>query len=109
METDAIKQLVDYATSQGSKNANHYYSLITKETNKTLAYMGHVDKTIKKNVKDHLDFIGLADIKQLEIRASKAIIHGINEGMYYKDIYKYVKEEVKKLADSLRFNPKQLK
>ena len=37
--TDVIQQLVEYATEQGSKNAKHYYSTITREIYKSLKYM----------------------------------------------------------------------
>ena len=37
--TDTIKEFVEYATEQGSKNANRYYSNITKMEYKALGLM----------------------------------------------------------------------
>lgn len=102
-ETDIIKQFVDYATEQGSKNAQMYYINITKMTNKALEFLVQVKQgaPIRDlfNLEQHF-FIGI-----LEHRASEAIKFGMQEQMFYKDIYKYAKNEVNTLAASMKFKP----
>ena len=39
----------------------------------------------------------------LDLRATQAIEDGIKRQLPYKEIYKYAKEEVEKLSDSLAF------
>lgn len=100
-ETDIIKIFVDYATKQGSKNAQRYYANITKMTNKALELLIQVKEG--KPLRDLASIMELGYIQMLEFRAIQAIEHGMSENLPYKFIYKYAKDEVNKLADSLNF------
>lgn len=105
-ETDTIKQFVDYAMSQGSQNAVRYYGNITKMTNKALELLVQVKDG--GPIRDLVTIMELGFIQMLDHRAMQAIQYGMDQNLPYKYIYKYAKEEVNKLADSLNFK-KQLK
>lgn len=100
-ETDVIKDFVDYATSQGSKSANMYFMNITKMTNKALEFL--LQTKTGEPLRNLAGIMELGYIQMLDYRAMLAIKHGMGENLPYKFIYKYAKEEVNKLADSLNF------
>ena len=100
-ETDTIKDFIEYATKQGSKNANKYYMNITKMTNKALELLMQTDDY--KPLRDLATIAELGFIQMLDLRATQAIEDGMNRQLPYKEIYKYAKEEVEKLSDSLAF------
>lgn len=106
LEMDIVKNFVSYATDQGSKSANMYYMNITKMTNKALELL--VQTKEGGPLRDLANIMELGYIQMLENRASQAIEHGMDQKLPYKYIYKYAKEEVNKLADSLNFNRKAL-
>ena len=100
-ETDVIKDFIEYATKQGSKNANKYYMNITKMTNKALELLIQTDEY--KPLRDLATITELGFIQMLDLRAMQAIEDGMKRQLPYKEIYKYAKEEVEKLSDSLAF------
>lgn len=91
--SDAIKELVDYATEQGSTKANYYYSTITKETYKALGYLEKGEK-VQSEFRDHLNHFQLAELFIAESLASQMIIQCIEEGLHYKEIYLLAKQKV---------------
>jgi Rha family phage regulatory protein len=103
-ETDIIKDFIDYATAQGSKNAKNYYANITKMTNKALELL--IQAPEGKPLRDLATVTELGFIQVVDDRAAKAIQDGMNRKFPYKEIYIYAKEEVNKLVDSLQFRPK---
>ncbi len=100
-ETDVIKDFIEYATKQGSNNANKYYINITKMTNKALELLMQTDDY--KPLRDLATITELGFIQMLDLRAMQAIEDGMKRQLPYKEIYKYAKEEVEKLSDSLAF------
>jgi phage regulator Rha-like protein len=88
--TNAIKKLVEYATSQGSKNAKHYYSLITNMEHKALFYF----EGKYKNIRDLLSGQELARVQVADMLVVKKINECIEKEMYYKEIYQEVKAEI---------------
>ena len=100
-ETDIIKDFIEYATKQGSNNANKYYMNITKMTNKALELLIQTDEY--KPLRDLATITELGFIQMLDLRATQAIEDGVKRQLPYKEIYKYAKEEVEKLSDSLAF------
>ena len=100
-ETDIIKDFIEYAIKQGSKNANKYYMNITKMTNKALELLIQTDDY--KPLRDLATITELGFIQMLDLRATQAIEDGMKRQLPYKEIYKYAKEEVEKLSDSLAF------
>jgi phage regulator Rha-like protein len=93
-ETDAIKSFVKYAKCQGSKNADRYYTLISKMQNTAL-----FNVLVKsKNVRSLLTPQQLNKIQICDDIVSRDIMSCIDDGMFYKDIYKKVKEKVNDYA-----------
>jgi phage regulator Rha-like protein len=105
-ETDCIFEFIKYAIKQGSQNADRYYSNITKMTNKALELLVQVKTGAP--LRDLVSATEQGFIQMLDNRAKQAIEYGMEQNLPYKYIYKYAKEEVNKLADSLNFK-KQLK
>lgn len=93
IETDAIRDLINYAKTNGSKNADMYYMTITKMTNAAL--------NIDAGQRDNLDARKLDEIKIAETMVKIAISDGLNAGIDYKDIYKLCKDRVSSIAKTL--------
>ncbi|MGL5050655.1 MAG: Rha family transcriptional regulator [Fusobacteriaceae bacterium] len=94
-ETSVIKDFVDYATNQGSKNAKNYYMLITKETNKNLCFIQHKVPKIRET----LDTLQLGQLIMLENVIGKSLVKYMEEGTHYKEIYKKVVKDMKQLCE----------
>lgn len=92
-ETDAIKDLVQYATAHGSSNAKMYYANITKMTNAALG--------IDAGQRDVLEHKKLQQIKVAETIIEIAIRDGLKAGLDYKEIYKLCKDRVSSIATIL--------
>jgi phage regulator Rha-like protein len=92
LETDSIKEFIDYATKQGSKNAFRYYSNITKMTNKALELLIQVKDG--KPLRDLATITELGYIQMADNIAMQAIEHGMSENLPYTFIYKIAKEKV---------------
>ena len=98
-QTDVIEEFVEYATAQGSSNARHYYSNITKGTYKAL-YLLERSAEIK-NLRERLSVMQLNQLATAEGIARKAIAEYMDLGTHYKDIYKVAIDRVITLADLL--------
>ena len=92
-ETDAIKDLVEYATAKGSSNAKMYYTSITRMTNDLLG--------IESGMRDKLEHKQLQQIKVAETIVEMAIRDGLKAELNYKDIYKLCKERVSAISSVL--------
>lgn len=92
-ETDAIKDLVEYATAKGSSNAKMYYASITRMTNDLLG--------IESGMRDKLEHKQLQQIKVAETIVEMAIRDGLKAELNYKDIYKLCKERVSAISSVL--------
>jgi phage regulator Rha-like protein len=95
-ETDAIKELVEYATANGSKNAQFYYPNITIMTNKVIG--------IDKGQRDTLDTRQLCVLQMIETSIRIAIGDGLREQLPYDDIYLLCKDRVSELQPLLKLN-----
>ena len=93
-ETDAIKKLVDYAKSQGSKNADHYYTNITKVENAALFVIAGT----YENLRDVMSSKQLFQIACADQLVEKAVNEGIAKGLPYKDVFQLVKADVHKFG-----------
>ena len=93
LETDAIRDLVDYAKANGSQSAEMYYMTITKMTNAALG--------IDSCQRDQLEARKLDELKIAETMVKIAISDGLNAKLDYKDIYTLCKERVKSIAKTL--------
>ena len=92
-ETAAIRDLVEYARTNGSENADMYYMTITKMTNAAL--------NIDTGQRDNLTVKQLDQIRIAETMVKIAISDGLNAGLDYKEIYKLCKERVSAIAKTL--------
>ncbi len=82
-ETDAIATLILYAKEQGSKNADKMYLTYSKLVNNLVG--------INSGMRDIVDFKTLIHIGQLEDLFTAVMIDGMENKMYYKEIYKECK------------------
>lgn len=93
LETDAIKDLVQYAEASGSKSANMYYASITKMTNNMLG--------IESGQRDKLTSRQLDQVRIAETIVKMAINDGLEQSLPYKEIYKLCKDRVSSIAKTL--------
>lgn len=98
-QTDVIEEFVEYATAQGSSNARHYYSNITKGTYKAL-YLLERSADIK-SLRERLSVMQLNQLATAEGVARKTIAEYMDIGTHYRDIYKIAIDRVITLADLL--------
>ena len=89
VETDAIKEFIEYAKNNGSQNSERYYTIITKATNEILS--------IKKGQRDSLSAGQLDHLAMVERVIANALTQGIEKGMNYKDIYKLASSKAKQV------------
>lgn len=94
LETDTLKKFVEYATSQGSRNAHHYYSNISTMQNKALFFLDQK----YKNVRDLLDIHQLATLQIADRIVIRALEAGMNDGLHYKEIYQIAKKNIETFA-----------
>lgn len=92
--TDTIEKFIDYATEQGSKNAIKYYANISKMENKALFLL----EQKYKNLRDALDIHQLSTVKAADMIVMKALLDGMDQGLHYKEIYKYAKQQIESFA-----------
>lgn len=95
--TDIIKEFVEYAECQGSKNAKRYYSNITKMEYKALGFI----EQSKPKVRDTLNLLELHQLILAEDLCKRKIEQYIKEEMHYKEIYMLVKQDIESFANSL--------
>ena len=81
-ETDVIQEFVDYATQQGSKNPDKYFTNFSKLANKVC---GITDR-------NNASIMELHNVIVVENLIRKMIELNMDEGVYYKDIFKLCKE-----------------
>lgn len=111
-ETDIIKEFIEYAKDQGSKNADKYYMIISKMENAAFFIL----KEKFKNVREILNIEQLSKIIISDMIVKQAIIEGMEKQMPYKEIFQLAKKRVVNMSNSLGFkevlpniNVKQLK
>lgn len=100
-QTDTIEKFVEYAIGQGSKNAQRYYSNITKMENKALFML----EQKFENIRELLTGQQLMVISSADQIVEKALNDGMNQNMSYKDIYIMAKERVEIFASVLPKTP----
>lgn len=96
-ETDIIKIFIEYAKDQGSKSAEKYYMIFSKMENSAFFIL----KEKFKNVREILNITQLSKIIVADIIVRTAIIEGMKNKMFYKDIFQLAKERVMKMSNSL--------
>lgn len=89
VETDAIKEFIEYAKNNGSKSSERYYAIITKATNEILG--------IEASKRDELSAKQLEHLAMVERVIASALTQGIEKEMNYKDIYKLASSKAKQV------------
>ena len=89
VETDAIKEFIEYAKSNGSQSSERYYAIITKATNEIL--------NISAGQRDSLTAVQLEHLAMVERVIASALTQGIEKEMNYKDIYKLASSKAKQV------------
>ena len=92
-ETDAIKDLVQYATDQGSESAKMYYANITKMTNSVLG--------LEAGQRDSLPPVQLDRLRLAETMIDVALRDGMRAGLPYRQIYALARDRVLALVPLL--------
>lgn len=98
--TDQIAEFVKYATNQGSKSAQMYYSNITKMEYKALELISNNEK-VPKDFRDTLDVMDLSFLTTAEYIARKALQDGMSKELHYKEIYIHAKASVFNYAETV--------
>lgn len=97
-ETDVIKDFVEYATNQGSKNAKFYYKHITNATYKALGLMAQG----RPKIRDEMNIYHIAELMLAERLAQDKLKQYMELGRHYKDIYKSVSDDLINYSNALR-------
>lgn len=100
-KTDIIKRFVDYATKQGSKNAQRYYVNFAQMENRALFFF----EQKYKNLREVLTIKQLMQISTADDVIEKALLEGMNQGLKYKDCYKLAKSRVIAFAEIIGNSP----
>jgi len=93
--TDVMKEFVIYAESQGSKNANRYYSNITRMLNGLM----FIVQGKFKNVRELMTTQQLMTVSSAEQIIDRGLKDGMSRKKYYRDIYKDVRAKVELFAE----------
>lgn len=92
--TDVIQEFVEYAKSQGSKSFDMYYKHYTNATYTALNLM----QLKKPKLRNTLEFRELIDLSRAETLCRIKIKEYMQQGIFYKDIYKLVKKDLENFA-----------
>lgn len=92
-ETDAIAEFILYAQKSGSSNADMYYKHFTELVNKTAG----INDCERDALTPQLLFV----VGTIEAKVTEIILEMIEKTLYYKDIYKIVKQQLEMLASFL--------
>jgi len=97
-EIGTIKEFVEYATKQGSKNAKRYYCIITKETYRALFQIQQNDPN---TIRELLDAMQLSFLQSAEYVVRNALIAGMASNLYYKDVYQLCKKRLQAFGENV--------
>lgn len=99
-ETDRIAELIPYAESQGSKNADKLYVVYSKLVNKLAG--------IKGGMRESVNVETLLHIKKLEDLFSEIVAERMKGKVFYKEIYSECKELGFQLMQFMKLDIKAL-
>ena len=90
-ETEVIEQFVEYATFQGSQNANNYYRLITTATYHALGLIQYKQPPIRNT----LNALQLSWLVTMESVVQASLRKYMSLNVHYKQIYKLVVNDIR--------------
>lgn len=96
-ETEVIEQFVDYATVQGSRNSNNYYSLITTLTYRALGLIQYK----QPNLRNTLNALQLSWLVTMESLVQASLRKYMSLDIHYKEIYRLVANDITQYAAPL--------
>ncbi len=91
LETEEIRQLVQYAQEQGSKNAKKYYLALSKLANKTIGLSG--------GQREQASITQLNTLTLVENIIHHVIQEGIKKQLPYKEIYQVCKARLEQFRE----------
>jgi Rha family phage regulatory protein len=100
--TDAIQAFATYAKEKGSKNADRYFSNITKAVYKAMLII----EPQATEVRELLTAIQLSTLSMFELIAAQVLTEGMDKKQPYKDIFQSLKNA---LAGYMVERPKPLR
>ena len=89
-KTDIIKQFVEYATEQGSTEAQRYYANLAKMENSSLFFL----EQKYKNLREVLTIKQLMQVSTADDVIDKALKEGMERNLDYHDCYKLAKDRI---------------
>jgi len=92
--TDTIQQFVDYASTQGSQNADKYFTIITNATHKAVIQI----EPHATQVRELMTAVQLKTLELAELMAAQALTEGMDKQQPYKDIYQAAKMALQSFA-----------
>lgn len=98
---DVIKEFVEYATNQGSTSSSRYYGNLAKMENNSLFFI----EQKYKNLREILTIKQLMQVCTADDVIDKALKDGMEQELYYKDIYKLAKDRVCAFAEIIGKSP----
>lgn len=100
-KTDVIKEFIDYAIANGSKSAKMYYVNFSKMENKAM----FIFEQKYPNMREVLTIHQLMQVATADQIIEKAIKEGMDNKMYYKDIFKLAKDRIVKYVEIIGKSP----
>jgi len=100
-KTDVIKDFINYAIEQGSKSAKMYYMNFAKMENKAL----FVFEQKYPNLREVLTIRQLMQVSIADDIIEKAIKEGMENKLFYKDIFKECKKRIIKYVEIIGQSP----
>ncbi len=100
-KTDVIKKFVEYAKEQGSKSSFGYYANFAKMENSALFFF----EQKYKNMREVMTIRQLMQVATADDVIEKAIKEGMEEKLFYKDIYKKAKKRIIAFAEIIGKSP----
>ncbi len=96
IETDTIKEFIEYAKKQWSESADKYYMHFTTATYRALDIL-HTDRPVR----DILNRIWLTYLTVAEDQVVQAIREWMSQWLHYKEIFQNAKQRLVKMAEIL--------
>lgn len=92
--TEIIKEFIEYAVKQGSKNAMRYYSNISKMEINSLFLI----EQKFPNMREALNIRQLNLLKCADEAVQQSLIDGMADNLHYKEIYQLAKNKIEAIA-----------
>ncbi len=107
LETDAIKEFIEYAKGQGSQSADKYYMIISKMENQSLVNIEILQQKFE-NVRDMIEGFDLTTLQIADKIIAVSLTEGMKLEMFYKDIYVMARDKVEGFSLTIGRTPLRL-